>query len=168
MRERETVPEGVVRPEDPKAGVAMRGGAASWLLRAALEARQGETGPRPPCILVVEDDGPTRRMFATFLRRRGFDVLEAEHGQAALTLARQDEPDAVVLDIRMPVLDGVTTAELMKLDANTAHIPLIAVTGHPFEGGEDEWRRYGFSAYLPKPLEPEALANAVTALMTGD
>ncbi len=157
-----------MKREDPQEGVAMRCGAASWLLRAALEARPGESGPRPPCILVGEDDGPTRRMFATFLRRRGFDVLEAEQGQQARALARQDEPDAVVLDIRMPVLDGVTTAELLKLDAATAHIPLIAVTGHPFEGGEEEARRYGFAAYLPKPLAPEELANAVTALMTPD
>lgn len=153
-------------PDAPQEPVGMRCGAASWLLRAALEAREGASGPRPRCVLVVEDEAPTRRMFSAFLRRRGFEVLEAEHGQAALALARRSEPDVVVLDIRMPVLDGVTTAELLKLDANTAHIPLIAVTGHPFEGGEEEARRYGFSAYLAKPLAPKELAEAVSTLLT--
>ncbi len=116
-------------------------------------------------ILVVEDEPATRRAYAGFLRRRGYDVLEAEHGQGALVMARRTEPHAIVLDIRMPVLDGVTTAELLKLDPSTAHIPLIAVTGHPFAGGEEEARRLGFAAYLPKPLEPEALVRAIAALL---
>lgn len=116
-------------------------------------------------VLVVDDEATIRRAFATFLRRRGFEVLEAEHGQGALAMAQQAEPDAIVLDIQMPVLDGVTTAELLKLDAATAHIPLIAVTGHPFEGGEAEARRLGFSAYLPKPLPPDELAHTITKLL---
>ncbi len=147
--------------ETPEDRVGMRGGAASWLLRAALEAR-GADAQR--VVLVVDDEAPTRKVFATVLRRRGFEVLEAEHGQNALAMARRAEPDAIVLDIQMPVLDGVTTAELLKLDASTAHIPLIAVTGHPFEGGEEEARRYGFSAYLPKPLPPDELAEAISSL----
>jgi len=154
-----------VTSKDPSEDVGMRCGAASWLLHAALEARQEAQGERPPCILVVEDEAPTRQMFATFLRRRGFEVLEAEHGQGALAMARRTEPDAIVLDIRMPVLDGVTTAELLKLDASTAHIPLVAVTGHAFAGGAEEARRYGFAAYLPKPLSPEELAKTVTELL---
>ncbi len=141
----------------------MRCGAASWLLRAALEAHL--SGERPRCVLVVEDEAPTRNVFAAFLRRRGFDVLEAEHGQRALVVARRREPDVIVLDIQMPVLDGLTTAELLKLDASTAHIPLVAVTGCPFQGGEDEARRYGFAAYLPKPLPPEDLAETITGVL---
>jgi CheY-like chemotaxis protein len=151
--------------DDSEDGLAMRGGAATWLLRAALQARTTGEGDRRPAILVVEDEAATRRVFATFLRRRGFDVLEAEHGQSALLMARRTEPDVIVLDIQMPVLDGVTTAELLKLDASTAHIPLIAVTGHPFPGGEEEARRYGFAAYLPKPLAPDELAEAIATLL---
>jgi two-component system cell cycle response regulator DivK len=147
--------------DSPDDRLGMRGSVASWLLRAALEARGGDSAR---VVLVVDDEAPTRTVFAAFLRRRGFEVLEAEHGQNALAVARQAEPDAIVLDIQMPVLDGVTTAELLKLDASTAHIPLIAVTGHPFEGGEAEARRYGFSAYLPKPLPPEELAEAISSL----
>ncbi len=154
--------------DNPEDGLAMRGGAASWLLRAALQARRGAEGDRPPSILVVEDEAATRRVFATFLRRRGFDVLEAEHGQSALLMARRNEPHVIVLDIQMPVLDGVTTAELLKLDASTAHIPLIAVTGHPFPGGEEEARRYGFAAYLPKPLSPDDLARAIAELLKAE
>ncbi len=154
-----------MRGDNPEDGLAMRGGAASWLLRTALQARSGAEGDRRPSILVVEDEAATRRVFATFLRRRGFDVLEAEHGQSALLMARRSEPHVIVLDIEMPVLDGVTTAELLKLDASTAHIPLIAVTGHPFPGGEEEARRYGFAAYLAKPLAPDELAGAIAALL---
>ena len=146
-------------------GLAMRCGAATWLPRAALEAWVSGDTKRRRSILVVDDEAATRRVFATFLRRRGFDVLEAEHGQGALVMAQRAEPDAIVLDIQMPVLDGVTTAELLKLDASTAYIPLIAVTGHPFEGGEEEARRLGFAAYLPKPLAPGELARAIAELL---
>lgn len=151
--------------ENGNEGLAMRGGAATWLLRAAMEARVNGDSERRPSILVVEDEAATRRVFSAFLRRRGFDVLEAEHGQGALVMARRTEPDVIVLDIQMPVLDGVTTAELLKLDATTAHIPLIAVTGYPFDGGEEEARRYGFAAYLPKPLAPDDLAKAIAELL---
>lgn len=144
-------------------GLGMRCGAATWLLRTALQARHD--GARPASVLVVEDEAATRRMFATFLRRRGFEVLEAEHGHHALALARRSEPDIIVLDLRMPVLDGLTTAELLKLDATTAHIPLVAVTGHSFEGGVEEAKKFGFAAYLPKPLEPEDLAAAIADLL---
>ncbi len=149
-------------------GLAMRCGAATWLLRAALEARVNGDSERQRSILVVDDEAATRRVFSVFLRRRGFQVLEAEHGQGALVVAQQAEPDAIVLDIQMPVLDGVTTAELLKLDPGTAHIPLIAVTGHPFEGGEEEARRLGFAAYLPKPLSPDELARAIAQLLQAE
>jgi two-component system cell cycle response regulator DivK len=144
----------------------MRCGAATWLLRSALEARQGADSKGSRTVLVVEDDAPTRRMFATFLRRRGYEVLEADHGQGALAMARRAEPGVVVLDVQMPVLDGLTTAELLKLDATTAHIPLIAVTGQIFEGGIEEARRYGFAEYLPKPVTPAELASAIDGLFS--
>jgi two-component system cell cycle response regulator DivK len=161
-------PEDAVSGKESDDGQALHGGGAERRPRALLEARVNVENDRQPSVLVVEDEAPTRRVFANFLRRRGFEVLEAEHGEGALLVAKQTEPDVIVLDIQMPVLDGLTTAELLKLDATTAHIPLIAVTGHPFEGGADEARRHGFAAYLPKPLALDELVDAISHVLAAD
>lgn len=81
-------------------------------------------------VLLIEDHTDTREAYAELLRRAGYRVLLAKDGGEGVRLAREGRPDLVVTDLGLPVVDGWCTTELLKQDAATAHIPVIAITGH--------------------------------------
>ena len=80
-------------------------------------------------ILVVDDEASTRLLIRSYLQKMGLGVLEAESGNAALELLKQERPDAVILDLNMPDGSGWETACKLKQDPVTKDLPLIAITG---------------------------------------
>ena len=81
-------------------------------------------------ILVVEDDAANQELVTRFLRREGHTVLHALDGRAGVTAARETKPDLIVMDLGLPELDGWEAAARIKSSAETAHIPIIALTAH--------------------------------------
>jgi two-component system response regulator MprA len=112
-------------------------------------------------ILIVDDDGPTREAYAEFLGDCGFDVLEAAHGGEAILRVYQHRPDVVLMDISMPVLDGVETAESLR--AHGADLRILGITGC------DDPRKERMIAVcdglLTKPCTPEVVASRIRSLM---
>ena len=100
-------------------------------------------------ILLVDDEEPLRRMVEMVLIESGYSVLQASHGEQALELAREAEPDLIVSDLMMPVLDGIGMCEQLKADARTAHIPVIVMSAGPRPRGLDG----RVDAYVGKPFE---------------
>ena len=80
-------------------------------------------------VLIIEDDDSARRLLSVRLRNAGFDPIEANDGETGLTLAGRDQPDLVLLDLRLPGIDGFGVLERLKREPATARIPVIAVTG---------------------------------------
>ena len=116
------------------------------------------TPPKPRAtVLVVDDHDLNRELARTMLERRGCRVLLARDGEEGANIARAGRPDLVLMDLAMPVKDGLTAARELKADPRTSAIPLVAFTALAMRGDEERARSAGFDGYLSKPLEKGAL-----------
>jgi CheY-like chemotaxis protein/HAMP domain-containing protein/GAF domain-containing protein len=109
-------------------------------------------------VLVVEDDLDFARTVLEVARSRGFKGISAMRGDAGLALAREYKPDAIVLDVRLPVMDGLTVLDHLKHHPETRHIPVHVVTAA--DDGKQSALRAGAVAFLQKPLDVEAVEQA--------
>jgi two-component system, cell cycle response regulator DivK len=103
-------------------------------------------------VLIVEDNPEERKIFSTYLEFIGLELIEASNGEEGLRMAHDHNPDLILMDISMPVMNGWQTTLRLKSDPATAGIPVIALTAHhlPSERLEEA----GFCGYLEKPLAP--------------
>lgn len=116
-------------------------------------------------VLIVDDSDDTRQMYATYLEQEGFDTLEAAHGFDAFDKALKRHPDAIVMDLRMPKLDGWEAVRLLKNREATREIPVVAVTGDDEIEHLKLARNAGCDAVLLKPCPPRALRDAISRLL---
>ena len=122
----------------------------------------------PPLVLVVDDDDDFRALVAESLRAAGYSVVEAAGGRAAIEQARATLPRAIVLDLEMPQVDGCAVARILKDDASTSHIPIVAFTGSP-SAERGRALAAGCEAFLEKPATAEVIASVVARLVaSGD
>ncbi len=111
-------------------------------------------------VLVVEDDEDLRHMFRDALRFSGFDVREAGDGPDALRMIETAAPDVVVLDLRLPTLDGVSVREELAANPRTKDIPIVVVTGATVDPDRLQGARL-----LRKPVPPDDLVATVRGLL---
>src|SRR5688572_2134514 len=116
---------------------------------------------RAPRILVAEDDAGILRVITLALTTEGMQVLPAPDGLVALQKAIQEKPDAIVLDIGLPKMDGLAVCRKLKADEDTADIPVGFLTAQA--GGPA--LKSGGILYLPKPFKPQKLVNFVHLLL---
>lgn len=115
-----------------------------------------------PTVLVAEDSQDTRTMLKRAFELKGYRVFEAEDGQQALDMARQFRPSLMVVDLNMPVLDGLQTIRsFRRLEGESEHIPIIAITAYDVYGMEAAALETGCNVYLSKPLDLEELDRAL-------
>ena len=112
-------------------------------------------------VLVIDDDTDHRTISATILRHHGFNVLEAADGKRGLQLALEHLPQAVLMDVRLPLLDGWTATEVLKGDRRTRHIPIIIFTAYALEPERLRSLAAGADCYLRKPCEPMEIVREV-------
>jgi two-component system cell cycle response regulator len=108
-------------------------------------------------ILIIEDDAATRKLLATLLAMGRFQTLEAGDAESGLELARRQPPHCILMDIRLPGLDGLAATRLLKADPRLRHIPVVAMTG--FVGAEEESKALaaGCDGFLSKPFDTRGL-----------
>jgi two-component system cell cycle response regulator DivK len=114
-------------------------------------------------VLLVEDSVDERLLYSTILRHFGYDVVEAANAVDGMRLAREMQPDAILLDVHMPGLNGLVAAKRLKADPRTSHIPIIAMTVHRIS--PSIVKESGAEAYLPKPFLPKDLSQALSSLL---
>jgi two-component system, cell cycle response regulator DivK len=120
-----------------------------------------------PKLLVVEDNEMNRTMLVRRLRRRGFEIVEAENGWEAVAAVHQHHPDLVLMDMNLPALDGWTATRTLKSDLSTAATPVIALTAHAMSADREQALAAGCSGYVTKPIDlPQLLAVIETFLTT--
>ena len=112
-------------------------------------------------ILVVEDNARNMILLMDVLRATGYRTLQASTGREALMLATRHGPALVLMDIRLPDMDGVEALRLLRADARTASIPVLAVTAQAMKGDQERFLEAGFDGYLSKPVDVDALLAAV-------
>lgn len=105
-------------------------------------------------VLVVEDDPQQRDIVVTFLRHHGYAVLEAADGAAGVSAASQHRPDLVIMDARLPVMDGWAATQRLKADPVVRAIPVVLLTAAALEEDRERSSRAGCDAYLTKPCDP--------------
>jgi CheY-like chemotaxis protein len=118
-----------------------------------------------PRILLVEDNELNRDMLSRRLRREGFEVEIAVDGEEGIARTREWKPDVVLLDMSLPVVDGYEVARRIKADADTAGIPLIALTAHAMTGDREKSLDAGCDDYDTKPVELPRLLGKIRKLL---
>ncbi|HUS17055.1 MAG TPA: response regulator [Chloroflexia bacterium] len=114
-----------------------------------------------PRILVVEDNEMSREMLVLRLERRGFQIIWAADGLAAVAKAESDLPDLIVLDMSLPALDGFEVTRRLKAAPATAAIPIIALTAHAMAGDRERCLAAGCDDYDTKPVDFARLLDTI-------
>ena len=116
-------------------------------------------------VLVVENNPASMRLAVFLLQSVGHTVLSATDAEAGLTLARDERPGLVLMDIQLPGIDGLDAVSLLKRDDATSSIPIIALTARAMKGDEERIRAAGCDGYIAKPMRyKEFLAVIATQL----
>jgi two-component system cell cycle response regulator DivK len=108
-------------------------------------------------ILVIEDQEDNRRILRDLLTSVGFELVEAVTGEEGVAKASSCQPDLILMDIQLPLLDGYEATRRIKADPASRRIPIIAVTSYALSGDEVKARDAGCDAYVAKPYSPRAL-----------
>jgi CheY-like chemotaxis protein len=116
-------------------------------------------------ILLVEDNELNRDMLSRRLSRRGFEVLIAENGELAITMAGREKPDLVLMDMSLPVIDGWEATRRLKADPATAAVPIIALTAHAMDSDRERAMAAGCDDYDSKPVDLPRLLGKIESLL---
>lgn len=114
-----------------------------------------------PLVLIVDDNPRNVKLAGEVLAAAGFRTLEATTGEAAVALADEHLPDVVLMDLRLPDMDGTDAARMLAQQARTASIPVVALTSVTLEDDPAWLRTAGFAGYLEKPIDIEAFPAQV-------
>ena len=116
-------------------------------------------------ILLVDDDPEIVRGLAIRLRARGYEVIAASDGQAGLSAAREHQPDAILLDLRMPVLDGLAMLDALRKSDSIADIPVIVLSANIAPEARSEALARGARYHLNKPYDAETVIGALESVL---
>jgi two-component system alkaline phosphatase synthesis response regulator PhoP len=120
-----------------------------------------------PLILIVDDEEDILDLVKYNLKKENYDTVEATNGRQALELARETQPDLIILDIMMPEMDGLATAEAIRKDANLRTTPILMLTAKESEADHVGGLESGADIYLTKPISIPILKSQVKALLRG-
>jgi len=115
-------------------------------------------------ILLIEDNEFNRDMLTKRLRRRGYEVILAADGRQGIAMARQERPDLVLMDLSLPEIDGWQASRVLKSDAQTRGIPLVALTAHAMLGDREKALEAGCDDFATKPIDLPALLGIIQRL----
>jgi CheY-like chemotaxis protein len=118
-----------------------------------------------PKILLVEDNEMNRDMLSRRLNRNGFEVIIAVNGQEGVDLAGSANPDLILMDMSLPVLDGWEATKLVKANPATARIPVIALTAHAMVQDKERALAAGCDEFDTKPVELPRLLEKINSLL---
>jgi CheY-like chemotaxis protein len=117
-------------------------------------------------ILVIEDNDANQELITRFLRREGYDVIQAADGVTGVALAQGQVPDLILMDLSLPELDGWEATRQIRANPGTAKVPIIALTAHAFVEEVKAALHAGCNEYETKPLVYRLLIKKIKALLT--
>jgi two-component system, cell cycle response regulator DivK len=112
-------------------------------------------------IMVVEDYDDTRLLLKHALEGLGYSVLEASNGQEAVDLAGREHPDLILMDLDLPILDGIAATQRIRQQSELEKVPIVAVTAYPMSYTHVKAFAKGCDEYMPKPIDISELASVV-------
>jgi two-component system, cell cycle response regulator DivK len=111
--------------------------------------------------LIVDDSELNRKLERDLLRSAGFETLESATGAEALRLASEHEPDVILMDLRLPDIDGAEVTRRLAADPRTARIPVLAISALRLHGAGDWFEAAGFAGWIEKPIRVDRFADDV-------
>lgn len=118
-----------------------------------------------PRVLVIDDEADVRLLYRVNLRHAGFEVLEADDGERGIEAARSDRPDAVVLDLMMPKVDGFDVLRALRADPTSSEVPVLVLTADARSNDHRQCYELGADEVITKPFVPEALTQGISRLL---
>ena len=119
-------------------------------------------------ILVVEDNEKNLKLALSVLEFGGFRTLAASTAEAGVTLAREQGPDLILMDIQLPGMDGVAGLNALRADEATKDIRVVALTAFAMKGDQERFLSAGFDGYLVKPIDVDAFSAQVRQFCDGE
>ncbi|HCC68359.1 MAG TPA: hypothetical protein DEP99_00510 [Nitrospiraceae bacterium] len=116
-------------------------------------------------ILIVEDDEKNLKLMRVILKNAGYETIEAENGEKGVKLAKENIPSLILMDIQMPVMDGIEALRILKTDPLTKDIPVIAFTSYTMKGNKERFLEEGFDGYLSKPIDVKGFLDIVKSIL---
>lgn len=114
-----------------------------------------------PLVLIVDDNDRNRKLAGDVLRLARFRTLEAVTAAEGIALASEHLPDVILMDLRLPDLDGTEAARILRAEPRTSRIPVVAVTALPLDARDDWLFDAGFVGYILKPIDTDAFPDLV-------
>jgi len=133
--------------------------------QATRAAAASAAASGPPLVMIVDDSLTVRKITSRLLTREGFAIVTAKDGLDALQVINERVPDAILLDIEMPRMDGFEFAKTIKADVKFAHVPIIMITSRTAEKHRNRAQELGVEAYLGKPYQEEELLRNLRELL---
>jgi two-component system, cell cycle response regulator DivK len=124
-----------------------------------------EKDPKNLTILVVEDVDDNRYFMRLELEQLGYLVIEAEDGAKAVEIALRERPDIILMDLTLPVMDGLAATAMIRNHEEMREVPIIAVTAHQATDLRAEAKASGFNAYVTKPIDIAWLDELIKGLL---
>lgn len=118
-------------------------------------------------ILIVEDNPRNLKLIRDVLQFQGYTTLEAETGEAGISLALVRQPALILMDVQLPGMDGSTAMQALKAEASTRHIPIIAMTAFAMKGDQERLLAAGFDGYMSKPIAIKEIPQMVARYLHG-
>ena len=116
-------------------------------------------------ILIVEDVDDTRYFMRLALEQLGYSVIEAEDGEKAIEIALRERPDIILMDLSLPVMDGIAATTSIRGNEEMREVPIIALTAHQEVDLRTEAKASGFNAYVTKPIDIDFLDELIKGLL---
>ena len=118
-------------------------------------------------VLIVDDNEKNAKLARDVLRFAGFRTIEAGSGEAGFSLAVEHLPDVILMDIRLPDMEGTVVLRDLKDEPRTAQIPVVALTSFAMKGDRESFLEAGFDGYLEKPISVKAFPDQVRSYLEG-
>jgi CheY-like chemotaxis protein len=118
-------------------------------------------------ILIIEDNEKNRKLVRDVLQVKGYKTIESETAEEGLKLASEKSPDLILMDIQLPVMDGIAALNALRADAQTKHIPVIAVTASAMTHNRKTMLALGFDGYQTKPISVKEFIGEIERVLGG-
>jgi len=113
-------------------------------------------------LLIIEDNEQNYYMMRFLLEKKGFKVVGADNGRLGVEMALSEKPDAILLDIQLPEMDGYAVAAELKKHAELDDVPIIAVTSYAMVGDRENIMAAGATGYIEKPINPDTFVDEIS------
>lgn len=116
-------------------------------------------------ILIVDDSEKNLKLFKLIIASMGYETITAGNGEEGIKKAKEESPDLILMDIQMPVMDGVSAVNVLSADESTKNIPIIALTSYAMKGDRERFLQHGFTDYISKPIDTDNFMDTIKRVL---